>query len=102
VPVLRPRPRDKKRQRVVWRELRSFALSWLSDSTHHRSAELAATAWNTRSPASKLSLERERATLRKLLDERPALNAGLAKAYMAWTGKVYAHDLAPPEPARDG
>lgn len=31
--------------------------------------------------------------LRKLLDERPAMNAGLALAYQAWSGKVYSLDF---------
>ncbi|MEJ0004410.1 MAG: hypothetical protein WDN30_14300 [Pararobbsia sp.] len=40
----------------------------------------------------------EIARLRNLLEERPALNAGLIEAYTAWTWRVYASDLhIPPE-----
>lgn len=31
--------------------------------------------------------------LRKLLDERPAVNQGLFEAYQVWTGKVYSLDV---------
>lgn len=46
------------------------------------------------SPANVLALIAEVRRLRTLLDNRPALNAGLIEAYTLWTAGVYASDAA--------
>lgn len=39
-------------------------------------------------------LRSENERMRDLLDRRPALNAGLVEAYMAWTRLCYLSDMA--------
>lgn len=45
-------------------------------------------------PTNVLALIAEVGRLRTLLDNRPALNAGLIEAYHTWTAGVYASDAA--------
>lgn len=40
------------------------------------------------------ALGNENWRMRELLNKRPALNAGTLEAYAAWTGEVYASDMA--------
>lgn len=44
--------------------------------------------------AAVLQLYAENEALRKVLNSRPAINAGLPGTYIEWSSKVYAMDLA--------